>query len=67
LPALRAALERQGWAVTRRGDTFTCKPAPLKTQKPRPPGKRLLQRVLSDAGVGKFMELFDGEIVDARI
>jgi hypothetical protein len=69
-------LEAQGWAVTRRrGDTFDCKPAPVKARKAKPKPRvrrsreetvkqgRLELRALSDPFVARACELFDCELV----
>ena len=61
LPMVRATLEQNGWVVIRRGDELICKPRPVKTEKP--PGKRLLRRVLDDSAVADFVEHFDAEVV----
>jgi len=63
---VRANLEQNGWALTRRRDELICKPAPLKTEKPKPPGKRLLRRISKDAAVAEFMKRFNAEVVDAE-
>jgi hypothetical protein len=59
LAALRAQLEALGWQVTRRGDTLNCKPGRERTKAPKPPDRRLLERVLADPAVAEWRERFD--------
>jgi hypothetical protein len=66
LPALQQRLEAQGWRVRRQGNELICQPAPLKTEKPKPPGKRLLRRISKDAALAEVMKRFNAEIVDAE-
>jgi hypothetical protein len=63
---VRANLEQNGWALTRRGDELICKPAPLRAEKPKLLGKRLLRRISKDAAVAEFMKRLNAEVVGAE-